>query len=92
MDINNELLIQAIKLYLMGGNLDNGGFNSMIEYAPLIARKLADSYNMNIGEFRQYLSKKRLIDIDDIKHVIFKTTFGEHAVLIARIVLERDKV
>lgn len=75
-DINKELLIESIELHLKNNHLDSDSLNVMVEYAPLIHEKLAEAYGMSRGEFRQYVSKRERIEIDELKRAILKTVLS----------------
>lgn len=75
-DINKELLIESIELHLKNNHLDSDSLNVMVEYAPLIHEKLAEAYGMSRGEFRQYVSKRERIEIDELKRAILKTALS----------------
>lgn len=75
-DINKELLIESIELHLKNNHLDSDSLNVMVEYAPLIHEKLAEAYGMSRGEFRQYVSRRERIEIDELKRAILKTALS----------------
>lgn len=75
-DINKELLIESIELHLKNNHLDSDSLNVMAEYAPLIHEKLAEAYGMSRGEFRQHVSKREHIEIDELKRAILKTALS----------------
>lgn len=67
MDINKELLVQAIELHLKGRHLDACEFNTMLEYAPLIAQELILAYSMSRNEFHRYVQDIKHIDINKLR-------------------------
>lgn len=75
-DVNRELLIEAIELHLRDRLLDVDLLNAIAEYAPLISEQLAKAYGMSRGEFRQYVSKRERIEIDELKRAILKTALS----------------
>lgn len=72
MNINKELLIESIELHLRDRHLDIDSLNVIAEYAPLISEQLAKAYGMSRGEFRQYVSERNRVEIDEIKRTILK--------------------
>lgn len=76
MDINKELLIQALELYLQDQHLDGESLNTIAEYSPLIHAELAKVYGMTTGEFRQYITNQNHIKLDTLKKAILGTTLS----------------
>lgn len=76
MNINKELLIQALELYLQDKHLDGESLNTIAEYAPLIYTELAKAYGMNIGEFRQYINNQNHIELNTLRRVILGTALS----------------
>lgn len=76
MDINKELLIEAIELHLKGQPLDCESLNQIAEYAPLVSEQLVKSYGVSRGEFRQYVGQRGKIEINELKSAILKTVLS----------------
>lgn len=76
LDINKELLIEAIELHLKGRHLDSDSLNVIAEYAPLIHEEIAKTYGMTRGELRQYVGEHKYIELNDLKRVILGTTLS----------------
>ncbi|MFZ5395384.1 tape measure protein [Acinetobacter seifertii] len=56
-DINNEILAEAIELFMRGrgGKFTRDEWNVLLENAPLIAREVAKKFDLTTGQFRQYI-------------------------------------
>ncbi|HCU38805.1 MULTISPECIES: hypothetical protein [Acinetobacter calcoaceticus/baumannii complex] len=56
-DINNEILAQSVELFMhgRGSKFTQDELNVLLEHAPLIAREVANKFNLTTGQFRQYI-------------------------------------
>lgn len=55
-DINNEILSQSMELFLRGREkLTQDEWNVLLEHAPLIAKEVANKFNLTTSQFRQYI-------------------------------------
>jgi hypothetical protein len=77
MDKYKELLIEVVELHLRGkGIMDSDSYNTLLEYAPLIAEEMTKAFRVDRKEFREIIKyKDKGISIIDIKHKIFNCRF-----------------
>lgn len=74
-DKYKELLIEAVELHLRGKEaMDSDSYNTLLEYAPLIAEEITKAFHVDRKEFRQILENKG-ITLIDIKHKILNCRF-----------------
>lgn len=75
MDKYKELLIETAELHLRDkGIMDSDSYNTLLEYAPLIAEEITKAFHVDRVEFREILENKG-ITLVDIKHKIINCRF-----------------
>lgn len=66
-----ELLIEIIELHLRGtGVMNSDSFNTLIEYAPLVAEEVSGAFGVDTKGFRQIIEDKSVTLVDIKRKVL----------------------